>query len=375
MCLRILHVVGIMNRGGTETLIMSLFRQMNRKKIQFDFVVHGTDRGEYEEEIVSMGGRIFRAPCYKGINHLAYVKWWKNFFQEHTEYSIIHGHMRSTAAIYLKIAGKYQRVSIAHSHNTGSRGNCVVRAIKNIYQYPIRFVADYYLACSMDAGIWLFGKQICESERYCVLNNAIDTRKFVFCEDMRKQKRSELGITDEFVIGHVGNFAYQKNHSFLVDVFEEISKREQDCVLLLIGGGEPAVRKQIEDKLKEKNLTDKVRILGSRSDVAELLNAFDMFVFPSRHEGLGIVAVEAQANGLPCVLSDVIPQEVKVTDNVEYISLKEDKTVWAEHILRYRGMVQRENMQEQIIAAGYDIEKVVQWLTDFYLKIADRGYI
>lgn len=370
MCLRILHVVGIMARGGTETLIMNLYRNMDREKIQFDFVVHGEQQGEYEEEIVAMGGKIFRVPRYRGTNHFAYMSWWKHFLASHTEYSVVHGHVRSTAAFYLNVAKKCGRIAIAHSHNTGSRGSAAAKLVKKVFQYPIRYIADYFFACSVDAGVWLFGRKVCQGARFRVLNNAIDSSKFVFDASVRKEMREALGMDDTcFAVGHVGNFARQKNHSFIIDIFEEIAKRNENSCLLLIGGGDALLQKNIEQKVKEKKLVSKVQFLGSRGDIYKLLNAFDVFLFPSLHEGLGIVAVEAQANGLKCVLSDVIPHEVKVTDNVEFLPLKASPVQWAERILAYRGGYPRVDMKQKIVSSGYDIEATACWLAQFYEKL------
>lgn len=371
MCLRILHVVGIMGRGGTETLIMNLYRKMDRDKVQFDFMVHSKEKGSYDDEIRSLGGKIYYISHYNGINHFTYVKEWNTFFRDHSEYSIIHGHMRSTAAIYLKIAKKNNIIAIAHSHNTGSRGSLLEKFVKKFMQYPIRYLADYFFACSLQAGIWLFGKKICRSNSFRILNNAIDSSAFVFCENIRKQKRKELNIENRFAIGHVGNFDPQKNHSFLIDIFDNICKKNEECLLFLVGGGDLALKKDIKKKVMQKGLTQKVQFLGSRSDVNELLNAFDVFLFPSHHEGLGIVAVEAQANGLQCVLSDAIPQEVEVSDHVEFISLKKSADFWSDRVLAYKTNYERVDMQENIIEAGYDINDIAQWLAGFYLNLKD----
>lgn len=368
-CLKILHVVGIMDRGGTEALIMSLYRSIDRKEIQFDFVVHDHKRGEYDEEIEELGGRIFYIPRYRGVNHFAYVKEWNTFFESHPEYSIIHGHMRSTAAIYLKIAKKHQRIAIAHSHNTGSRGNILEKIVKRVMQYPICYVADYFFACSTKAGIWLFGKNVCRSDRFQVLNNGIDSQKYIFDEDTRNKKRRELGIEKQFVIGHIGNFSHQKNHSFLIDIFEEIYKRNSECLLVLIGGGELKLQQEIQEKANRKGIKENVKFLGSRADVNEILNAFDLFLFPSLYEGLGIVAIEAQANGLVCILSDVIPREVEVTEHVEFVSLKESAAFWAERALAYQNNCIRSNMEEKIHEAGYDIREIACKIEKFYWEI------
>lgn len=370
MCLRVLQVVGSMNRGGAETLLMNLYRKIDREKVQFDFVVHDRKKGDYDEEIKALGGEIYYMPQYNGINHLIYVKKWHQFFLSYPEYLIIHGHMRSTAAIYLKIAKKFNRITIAHSHGTSSRGNRLERFVKVLMQYPIRYIADYFLACSKEAGRWLFGNRICQSHKFRILNNAIDSSKFTFSKDLKLKKSKELGIECQFVVGHIGNFDSVKNHDFLLDVFNYVCKKDPTCRLVLIGGGNIALQKTLKEKVEQKGLTGKVQFLGKRTDVHELLNVIDIFVFPSLHEGLPVVIVEAQANGLMCLLSDTISKEVAITENVEFISLKKPLEFWAERILFYKNNYERKGMQEAIQNAGYDINKVVQWLTRYYLAIA-----
>lgn len=373
MCVRVLHVVGSMDRGGAETLIMNLYRKMDREKIQFDFAVHSPKAGDYDDEIKGLGGKIYAMPHYGGVNHFPYRKAWERFFQGHPEYSIIHGHIRSTAAIYLRIARKYGFMTIAHSHGTSSRGSLPERIAKSILQYPIRHTADYFFACSEKAGRWLFGKKACQSRRFFVLNNAIDSSKFVFSEETRRRKREELGVGQQFVVGHVGNFDPVKNHAFLIDVLECACRKERSCTLLLAGSGNNALQHDMEEKVRRMGLEGNVRFLGKRTDIDELLNAFDVFVFPSLHEGLGIVALEAQANGLQCVLSDTLPPEVAVTDNIAFVSLKKPAGYWADLILSYKNNYIRTNMQECIANAGYDINNVAEWLSAFYLDLQDKA--
>lgn len=369
MCLRILHVIGIMSCGGAETLLMNLYRNIDREQIQFDFAVHSSQKGTYDDEIRLMGGKIIYFPHYNGRNHFVYKKKWQLFLQNHPEYRIIHGHLRSTAAIYLNIAKQYGRITIAHSHSTSSRGNYLNKLVKCFMQFPIRHIADYFFACSKLAGIWLFGQKVCAGSRFYILNNAIDSKKFIFSEEIRNKARKEFNIENTFVIGHVGNFDCTKNHSFIIDIFEAISHKCKEVSLVLIGGGSPDLIKKIKKAAYQKGLRESIRFLGIRNDVNELLNAFDLFLFPSTHEGLGIAAVEAQANGLKCILSDKIPSEVKISENLEFLSLKSSSEFWAEQILVYKDGYIRKNMQETIKKAGYDIRDTALWLTNFYLNI------
>jgi len=360
-----LQCFGIMGRGGAETLIMNIYRNIDREKIQFDFVVHREKNAAYDEEIFDLGGNIHRVPKYNLSNHFKYKKAWHNLFKNHGTWPIIHGHMFTTAAIYLKIAKKYGLTTIAHSHNT-STGVGFSAIIKNLLQYPIKYNADLYFACSKAAGLWLFGEKICKKDTFFILNNAIDTKKFVYDEEIRIKKRTELSVEDNFVIGHIGSFMTQKNHKFLIELFDKVHSKNNNTLLLLIGDG--GLRLAIEDKVKNLGLTNNVIFTGSRSDIPELLQAMDVFVFPSLYEGLGIVAVEAQTAGLHCVVSDSVPKEAYITELIEKASLRDSADVWVDKILKYANGYERIDTSIQIKAKGYDIAETAKWLEEFYLK-------
>jgi glycosyltransferase involved in cell wall biosynthesis len=363
--LRVLQVFARMDRGGAETMIMNLYRSMNRSEVQFDFVVHTNDHCSFDDEIKELGGKIFRVPVYQGQNHFSYKKSWENFFQTHPEYKIIHGHVRSTASIYLKIAKKYGLVTIAHSHSTSS-GTGLPALIKNTLQYPIRYIGDYLFSCSQAAGIWLFGKKACKKENFHILNNAIDTSKFIFNKTLRQDKRKEFKILGKFVIGHVGRFSYPKNHEFLIDIFKAIHDKEPNSVLMLVGEGE--LRGKIEKKVEDLGLTDGVIFTGLRQDIPELLQAMDVILFPSLYEGLPVTIVEAQASGIKCILSDTITKEVVCDDHlVHFMSLKSQVNDWADKVLEYSNGYTRENSHDQIMKSGYDIHQTSIILQKFYL--------
>lgn len=365
--IRILHVVGRLNRGGAETMIMNLYRNINRSKIQFDFVKHTTEKCDYDNEISELGGQIFSISRYTGKNHFSYKKEWDTLFKKHPEYKILHGHVRSTAAIYIGIAKSHGLITIAHSHGTASRGNRIEQLIKNIMQIPIRNKADYLLACSDQAGKWLFGKKAIADSNYKILKNAIDVEKYMFDEFNRNNIRKQLGVEDKFVVGHVGSFTYPKNHKFLIDVFYQLQIKNRDSVLLLVGDGE--LRPQIEQQIERLGIKDKVILTGAVSNVNDYLQAMDVFVFPSISEGLGIAAIEAQTAGLHCILSDRIPQEAFIIDSVEKLSLKADKTIWAERILHYSDNYTRKRTSEDIKRAGYDIKETAKEMENFYLEV------
>ena len=364
--IRILHVFGRLDRGGAETMVMNLYRNVNRNAIQFDFIVHTNEDCDYDDEIKFLGGKIYRVPCYNGKNHFQYKKAWNNFFQEHSEHKIIHAHVRSTASIFLKIAKKFGLITIAHSHNTSS-GRGASAIVKNTLQYPIRYIADYLFACSKVAGEWLYGKKACEGENYFLLNNAIDSDKYIFDEEIRLTKRKELQIENKFTIGHVGRFHPQKNHSFLIDIFKEVYNKNKNSVLLLVGDGE--LKKSIQKKVKSLDLSNNVIFAGVSSEVAELLQAMDVFLFPSLHEGLPVTLIEAQAAGLPCIVSDRITNEIKITELITFVPLTNTPKQWASEVLYYGENFKRKSQHSQIIKAGYDIKTTTKALEKFYLMV------
>lgn len=362
---RILHVLGGLDRGGAETMVMNLYRNIDRSKIQFDFIIHTESHGDYTDEILKLGGKIFSFPKYKGSNTFYYIKCWKNFFRDHPEYRIIHSHIRSTASIYLPIAKKFGLKTIAHSHSTSS-GKGISALVKNIFQLPLRYIADYLFSCSEESGIWLYGRRAIKKNNHKIIKNSIDAEKFIFSNEARKAIREEFNIKDEFVIGHIGRMTYPKNHEFLIEIFKKVHDKNPETKLMLVGAGE--LENRIKQKVIELGLSESVIFTGSRADVPELLFAMDVFVFPSRFEGLGIVVIEAQASGLYSVCSDAVPLEAKLSELVEYLSLQESAEKWADAVLSYQDGYKRKDMYQTICAAGYDIIDNVRWLEEFYLS-------
>jgi glycosyltransferase involved in cell wall biosynthesis len=300
--LRILHVVVNMNRGGAETLIMNMYRHINRNKVQFDFLT--CKEGVFDKEIIKMGGTIHRIPYISDVGHFKYQKVLEKFFLEH-HYKIVHSHMDKMSGFVLLAARKAGiPIRISHSHNTSSEGGVAARAYKWYAGQFILSNATNLFACSNEAAQWLFQKK---SNSTKILKNGIESKKFVFSRKLRKQVRNELELADDsFVLGHVGRFNHQKNHSFLIDLFYQYSKINPQAILLLVGDG--TLKQEIERKVADLYLTEKVILLGVREDINRILQAFDVFVFPSLHEGLPVSLIEAQAAGLPCVISDVISQ-------------------------------------------------------------------
>ena len=364
--IRVLQVIGIMNRGGAETMIMNLYRHIDRSRIQFDFVENSFEEAVFDEEIHSLGGRVFRCPHYNGKNHFAYTKWWENFFQKHEgEYRLIHGHIGSTASIYLSVAKKHGLYTVAHSHNSGTDHSAKALAYR-ILSYRTRNIADYFFACSEVAGVDRFGEKVTQSSHYSVLNNAIDTNQFCYDAAVRAEVRNELKISNECVIGHIGRFESQKNHLFLMKIFRKILEKQENSKLLLVGDG--ALREEIEKQVDDMRIRDKVIFTGVRADVNRLVQAMDVFVFPSLYEGLPVTLVEVQTSGLPCVISDKVPQEsILVEDLVTVCNLSDNPEKWAEESLR-QARTKRISRSREVAAAGYDISETAKWLGDFYLE-------
>lgn len=351
--IRILHVVTYMGRGGLETMLMNYYRCIDRSKVQFDFLVHRDFEGDYDDEILSLGGRIYHVPQLNPIS-LQYLHELDIFFAEHGEYRIVHSHLDCMAGIPLRYAKKHGiPVRIAHSHNS-SQAKDWKYPLKLFYKRNIPKHATNLFACSNIAGSWMFGKKV-----FRVLNNAIDVTSFTFDPQARKTAREELGIPgDVLVLGHVGRFTAVKNHSFLLRVFAGLS---QNTRLLLVGDGE--LHMEAEKQAEQLGIGNRVLFTGVRSDVNRLLQAMDVFAFPSLYEGLPLAVVEAQAAGLPCLISDKVPIACKVTNLVKQLPLEED--VWRKAVME-AVTLPRENTYQQICDAGFDIHKNAAWLQNFY---------
>jgi glycosyltransferase involved in cell wall biosynthesis len=371
--IRILHVIGIMDRGGAETMIMNLYRNIDRTKIQFDFVQNEGGPAAYDEEIRSLGGRIFHCPRYKGKNHFTYTRWWRDFFADHPgEYPIVHGHIGSTAAIYLSIAKKYGAYAIAHSHNT-NKMKTAGDVLYAVLAYPARYIADHFFACGKEAGISRYGRNIGGNAGLCtVLCNAIDTELFMYSEQLRNSARNVLGVNaGQIVVGNISRFSAQKNHTFLLHVFEQIHRINPDTVLLLVGDGD--LRPQIEAQIAASGLQDAVILTGVRSDTWNYYQAMDVFLMPSLYEGLPVSLVEAQTAGLPCCVSDGVPQEAAITKLVQFKGLDASAEEWAAWVLN-RASEPRQDYSAEMAQAGYSIVQTARWLQDFYEKVVtDRG--
>lgn len=361
--IRILHIVTYMGRGGLETMLMNYYRKINRDKVQFDFLVHRDFEADYDKEILALGGKIYHLPNLNPFGK-KYLNALNEFFETHKEYKIVHSHLDCMAGIPLKYAKKHGvPVRIAHAHSSNQTKDKKY-ILKLLFKRNITRYANQFFACGTEAGKWMFG-----IDDFMVLNNAIDAKEYIHNPVVEENIRVEIGLEKEdFVIGHVGRFAPPKNHAFLIDVFYELSKKEEKAKLLLVGDGE--LRNLVENKVKELGLENKVIFAGLRSDVPMLLQAMNVFMFPSIYEGLPVSIVEAQAAGLPCLISEKVPIECKKTELVEQLSLEEGAGKWAEKI-RVCKERERVNTYEQLKKAKFDIEENSKWLEHFYLDICN----
>lgn len=362
--IRVLQVVTHMERGGLESMLMNYYRHIDRERVQFDFLVHRQERAAFDDEIESLGGKLYRLPRLVPWSE-GYLAALNHFFDEHPEYKIVHVHQDCLSSVILRAAAQHNiPVRIAHSHNANQDKN-LKYPIKLWYKRSIPKYTTNLFACGKDAGDWMFG-----GAPYQIINNAIDATAYSFNPKKRIEMRHQLGLADKLIIGHVGRFNPQKNHLFLLDIFAALLKKEPNAVLLLVGGGEDMLK--IQAKAHALGIAEHVRFLGVRSDVADLMQAMDVFVFPSLYEGLGIVLIEAQAAGLPCVVSDTIPREAYLTDLVTAERLSSSTETWADNILEKRNFP-RIDRRAEIAAHGFDITTEAVKLQEFYINAYEQN--
>lgn len=357
---RVLQILTVMNRGGAETMVMNHYRALDRSKIQFDFLVHRQERGDYDDEIEALGGRIFRTMPIRPWSYPAYFRWLDSFFKMHQgEFIAVHGHIQENTGFALRYAKKYgikNLVASSHIADLGIDYKFIFRQFGKIWTNKY---ATVRLACGKEAGKFLYGKR-----EFQLLNNAIDTACYKFSPETRKIKRHELGISDDaFVIGNVARFCPQKNHTFIIKVFAEVLKTRPTAVLLLVGEG--PLMEDTKKLARQYGVDTNVIFAGLRSDVPEILQTFDVFFMPSLFEGLPVSVIEAQAAGLQCVLSDVIDHNTDINGKIHFIPLSAHIRDWSQTLISCDGM-ERWNTIKTIQQAGYDVKTNVLKLTNIY---------
>lgn len=363
--IKILYVNGgTMDRGGVSTFMMNVYEKMHSENIQIDFLVHTLSKGVRDEDILNLGGKIFRVPA-RGKNPLKNYRQIKQIMLD-GNYDVVHAHADAGNSTILSIAKECDiPIRISHCHNTNYTNKSLLKKFLNEqFKKQIPRYATHLWACSEKAGEWLYGNHSFE-----VIPNAIDVQKFIYSPQLSKDLRKELNLENKFVIGHVGRFDYQKNHDFLLKVFVEVVNEREDAHLVLIGKGE--LEEVIKKQANQLGILDKISFLGESSNVNELINVFDVGVFPSLFEGFGIAVLEMQINGLPLVVSDNFPSEINLTDNIRFLSLDETVKYWCETILETKG--RDTGAVDKIIAKGYNLSDMVNKLTKTYERIVDKS--
>ncbi len=375
--LRILFVFGCpLKKGGTENVMINIVKNIDREMFHIDFLIFDKtpDTSDDKKYLESLGCRFYQITA-RGIDRKIHNKELEEFFKEH-KYDIVHTHMDAIGEEALKAAKKHGiKARIAHSHNTDQLDNPkglkdhLHRAYLKYEKHLLRHYAEYYVACSPEAGKWLFGKKRCSGDNYLLLTNAVESSKYSYDEAIRDEVRKELGIEGKKVIIHVGQFRTQKNHDKVIEIFRELCSRDEAYRLILVGKGEDEYR--IRDMVSGMGLSGKVRFLGNRNDVDRLLQAADVFLFPSLYEGLSIALLEAQASDLICIVSDTVSPASFVTEKAVSLGLDKDAKTWADKIESALDEYKtRSDMKSLFTEKGYDISAQIKVLEKFYIKAA-----
>lgn len=362
--IRILHILHSMNRGGAEAMLMNYYRNIDREKVQFDFLLTEQNHCQYEDEIEAMGGRVFRVPLLTFNNPMPYIRGVKKFLKGHPEYKIVHSHTSSKSAVPLWVAkqcGVPVRVCHAHSSNSGSGLEGFVRGALGIW---LKQVATDFFACGVDAARCWYGDRITDSGRSKIVTNAVDTELYGFNENFRKEIRSHYLIDSEtLVMGMVSRFHPVKNHLFALDVLKSLLDARQNVSLMLVGDGD--LREEIQQKAERLGVVSHLIMVGIVPDVYKYLQAMDVVLMPSFNEGLPVSMIEAQARGVKCVISTGVPQEVDVTGNVTSLPL--DVNSWTDCISSMPKGWRDPDAKLKVARAGYDIRVAAKELENWYI--------
>ena len=370
--IRILHILDELNTGGAERIVFSYFQNIDRSKFQWDFVItryeDPTKRGLLEKNVEEMGGKIYRVHR-KRENYIANIKDVDNIIKD-GHYDIVHSHLDELSAFYLASAKKYKvPVRICHSHLAGAERGKGVELICKLIKPLLNYSVTDRFACGNDAAIALWGEKTFKRGQVSIVHNAINTEKFKFSQEIRNQVRSKLDIQENVkALGFVGRLSYQKNPEYVIAVFNAYHQLNPDAVLLMIGDGEKFW--ELQNQTKKYGLSGSVRFLGRRDDINELMMGMDLFLLPSRYEGLPIVMVEAQCSGLACLVSSSITREIKIQDNVKYKSLGDGCSSWASEAEKLLSeATNRSESYKSIINAGYNISTEANKLEHKYIEL------
>ena len=369
--IRVLQIFGEpFSNGGQDSYLMNMYRHIDRTRVQFDFFTPFMIRvPATQQEVESLGGHMWAAGHEFNVDNNRYFKEGVSSFLSQHHYDIVHIHSGSTYALMIgaKIARKCGAKHVAvHSH-CGGFVNLKYKIIRMLSWYPLQKYPTDYFACSHLAARWKFPTPIIKKQRYQVLKNAVDTRVMHYDPALREQTRAELGVTDHFVVGHVGRFSQQKNHRYLLQVFAALVKKEPKAVLLLAGEG--VLLDETLAYAEELGIAEQVKYLGIRRDIPALMNAFDVFLLPSFFEGLPVVGIEAQATGLPVVTSTGVTKELPLEDLVTYLPLTDSPEIWADTVLQSAALPRRDTTAE-MVESGYDVQVAARIMQEKYEEMA-----
>ncbi|WP_342562653.1 glycosyltransferase family 1 protein [Paenibacillus sp. FSL R7-0345] len=359
---RILHVIDGLKSGGAETFIMNIYRNIDRNNIQFDFLIRNQNGDVYSSEVKKLGGKIFFTapfPRQPFNNFKDLIK----FFKNNSDYRIMHVHANSLVYIIPLLFARINKFNkiVLHSHNTKSV-NRISRFIHLINRLFINKIITDRFACSLEAGKWMFGK-----EKSMIINNAIDAKTFEYDINKRTNIKKQMGLDGKIIVGHVGRFVNQKNHIFVLRIFKEMVRNSERFVLLLVGDG--PLKSKIEKEAEMLNIKKYILFTGIRDDVSDLFQIMDVFLFPSLYEGLPFTLIEAQASGLPCIISDTISNEAVITDLVVRLSLESSSQLWVNEIIKALNFDnKRTGKYKEIRKTKFDVKNNTEWIEKFYLS-------
>ena len=365
---RILHITEMLSAAGIESFIMNMYRHIDRSKVQFDFLVLRNQKEFYDDEIKKLGGKKYFVESTKKntwARILDESKQIENFLKKNS-YQIVHIHyttpLRAPYLLAAKRAGVKTRIYHAHSAAVSGKSNLKL-LVYSYYRKKITKWATDYFACSKAAAEWIFEENLVKNGIVKVIYNGIDIDRFAFNEKTRISTRKQLGLKNEYVIIHTGRFLEQKNHKFIIKVFDELKKKYNNVRLLLLGTGE--LVEEIKSMVLELGLQQDVIFLGVKADVENYLCAADCYLMPSLYEGLPVAAVEAECSGLPCVFSENITREIELQENVKFLSLNDSEEEWCKQILKFKDLP-RTDGKKAIKKNGYSIEAGAKNLQKFY---------
>ena len=364
--IRIAHIIGKMRNGGVESVVMNYYRNIDRTKIQYDFIIDDdSSNPSLEAEIKDLGGKIITVPPYQ--KQFSYQKALYELFKQN-KYPLVYSHINTLSIFPLFAAWRAGvPVRIAHNHSTAGKGEFK----RNIMKYSLRPFAKIFpthlCACSVYAGEWLFGKRAVSSGKVQIWQNAIDVGRVAYNESVRSEMRKKLGIESRFVVGHAGRFMHQKNHKFLLEIFTELKKIKPEALLLLAGDG--PLFNMFRDKVNELKLSQDVIFAGSVQDMERYYQAMDVFILPSLYEGLPVVGSEVQVSGLPMLCADTVTRETKFCDNLRFMSLNSSAGEWAEEAVKISQGHIRRDMSTYAKEKGFDIKEQAAKMSDWYCEL------